>query len=51
MCEEEYIQLRNVKSKQEATLADNDIDTLEAKLTSKGIKLLAGKLFDELVEV
>lgn len=51
LCEEEYIQLRNVKSKQEATLADNDIDTLEAKLTSKGIKLLAGKLFDELVEV
>lgn len=49
--EEGYIQLRNIKSKQDATLADSDIDELEAKLTGKGIRLLAGKIFDELVEV
>lgn len=51
LCEEEYIQLRHIKSRQAAILADCDISQLEAKLTGKGIRLLAGKLFDELVEV
>lgn len=46
-----YIQIRHIKSRQEATLADIDIEELEAKLTDKGIKLLAGRIFDELVEV
>ncbi len=49
--ESEYIQLRHIRSKQAATLADSEPDDLEAKLTDKGIRLLAGKLFDELVEV
>ena len=49
--ESEYIQLRHIRSKQPATLADSDPDELEAKLTNKGIRLLAGNLFDELVEV
>lgn len=51
LSESEYIQLRDTKSKQNAELADVDITQLEAKLTDKGIKLLAGKIFDELVEV
>lgn len=51
LCESEYIQLRNIKSKKSAELADEDISQLEAKLTDKGIKLLAGKIFDEMVEV
>lgn len=49
--ESEYIQMRNVKNKQPASLADTDINALEAKLTDKGIKLLAGKISDDLVEV
>lgn len=49
--ESEYIQLRHTKSKQSAELSDVDISELEAKLTDKGIKLLAGKSYDELVEV
>ena len=46
-----YIQIRHTKSRQTASLADIDIEQLEAKLTDKGIKLLAGRSFDELVEV
>lgn len=49
--ESEYIQLRHIKSKQSAKLADAGIDELEAKLTDKGIRLLAGRITDELVEV
>ena len=47
----EYIRMRNIKNRMPAALADTDIDDLEAKLTDKGIRLLAGKIFDELVEV
>lgn len=46
-----YIQLRNIRSKQEVSLADGEIEDLEAKVTSKGIRLLAGDLTDLLVEV
>lgn len=49
--EEGYIQLRNIRSKKDTSLADSEIEDLEAKVTSKGIRLLAGKLFDELIEV
>ncbi len=45
LCELEYIQLRHIKSKQAAELADTKIVDLEAKLTNRGIKLLAGKNF------
>lgn len=51
LCESEYIRLRHIKSKQKAELADVDISDLEAKLTDKGVKLLSGKISDELVEV
>lgn len=46
-----YIQIRHIRSRQPAVLSDVDVDELEAKLTDKGIKLLAGKMSDELVEV
>lgn len=46
-----YIQMRRVTSKQIAVIADVDYVHLEAKLTEKGIRLLAGKLEDDLIEV
>ncbi len=46
-----YIQMRRVTSKQIAEIADVDYIQLEAKLTEKGIRLLAGKLQDDLIEV
>lgn len=46
-----YIQMRHISSKQDAEIADVEYRELEAKLTDKGIRLLAGKLYDDLVEV
>ena len=46
-----YIQMRRVTTKQIADIADVDYIKLEAKLTEKGIRLLAGKLQDDLIEV
>ena len=51
LTESEYIQLRDISSKTPATLADCEADQLEAKLTDKGIKLLSGRLKDELVDI
>lgn len=46
-----YIQMRRISSKLVAEIADVDYVHLEAKLTEKGIRLLAGKLEDDLIEV
>lgn len=46
-----YIHLRNVITKQPSTLADCDFDDLEAKLTAKGISLLAGGITDPCIIV
>ena len=46
-----YLHLRNIESKQPSSLADDDFDALEGKLTAKGIQLLAGVITDECVEV
>lgn len=51
LSESEYISLRNIKTKQPAQISDVDYDKLEAKLTAKGIRLLAGNIFDDMVEV
>ena len=51
LSEAEYIQMRHITSKQVAEIADVDYIHLEAKLTEKGIRLLAGKLEDDLIEV
>ena len=46
-----YLHLRNIESKQPSSLADDDFDVLEGKLTARGIQLLAGVITDECVEV
>ena len=46
-----YLHLRNTESKQPSSLADDDFDVLEGKLTAKGIQLLAGVIQDECVEI
>ncbi len=53
MFEEGYIHLRDVETKEEAVtgLADKDYRQLEAKLTGKGIRLLAGGINDPTIRV
>ena len=46
-----YLHLRNFENKQFSNLADDDFDVLEAKLTARGIQLLAGVIQDECVEI
>ena len=47
----EYILLRDIKSKQPKDIADVPYEKLEAKLSTKGIKLLEGEIEDNSVEV
>lgn len=51
LAEEGYIHLRRISSKEEASLADSDYTALETKLAGKGIRLLAGGIKDEMIEV
>ena len=51
LTEEEYIHLRHITTHEPAALADVDYKEIEAKLTGKGIRLLAGDISDNLVEV
>lgn len=46
-----YLHLRTIDSHADTNLADNDFDDIEAKLTAKGIQLLAGVIEDDCVEV
>ncbi len=46
-----YLHLRHTESKQPSSLADDDFDVLEGKLTAKGIQLLKGVIQDECVEI
>lgn len=46
---EELIILRRCVDKLPADVADDDVDEIEAKLSSKGIRLLAGKISDDCV--
>ncbi len=43
---EGYIILRLCGSKQPANVSDNDIDDIEAKVSGKGVRLLAGVIND-----
>ena len=45
--EEGYIYLRDMESREPANLADVEYQTLEAKVTGKGIRLLGGGITDE----
>lgn len=51
LTEEGYIHLRHISNKEPAALADTDYTALEAKLTGKGIRLLAGGIEDDMIEV
>ncbi len=46
-----YLHLRTVEGHLPTSLADDDFDEIESKLTAKGIQLLAGVIEDECVEV
>ena len=46
-----YLHLRTIEGHTATSLADSDFDDIEAKLTAKGIQLLAGVIEDECVEV
>lgn len=47
----DYIELRTIKGRQPAQLADHDYEDLEAKLTEKGIRLCAGHVIDDLIDI
>lgn len=49
--EEGYISLRDMESREPANLADVEYQTLEAKVTGKGIRLLGGGITDEMVDL
>lgn len=51
LTEEKYITLRNVKTHEETTLADDTYEMLEGKLTGKGIRLMQGNIVDAIIEV
>ena len=46
-----YLHLRTVDGHMPSSLADSDFDDMEAKLTARGIQLLAGVIEDDCVEV
>ena len=49
--EEGYIHLRHIDSKEAASLADTNFSDLEAKLTAKGIRFIAGKIKDDCIDL
>ena len=49
--EAKYINLRDIDSKKSTSLADNDFEKIEGKLTARGIQLLAGVIEDECVDI
>ena len=49
--EEGYIYLGDMESREPANLADVEYQTLEAKVTGKGIRLLGGGITDEMVDL
>ena len=49
--EEGYTYLRDMESREPANLADVEYQTLEAKVTGKGIRLLGGGITDEMVDL
>lgn len=51
LSEEGYIHLRDVKTHETGNLADFDYQTLEAKVTGKGIRLLGGGISDNMVDL
>ena len=48
---EGYIQLRKIDGHEIADIADTSYKDLEAKVTGKGVRLLAGNISDGMIEV
>lgn len=48
--EEGYVKLRDIETRQARSISDFDYDTLEGKLSGKGLRLLKGVIDDDLVE-
>lgn len=51
LIEEGYIKIRHCDTKKNIELADYPMDEIEGKLTSKGIRLLAGTITDDCIAV
>ena len=51
LTEAEYIKLRVIGTDRHSTLADNDFDELEAKLSAKGIQLVNGVIADPCIDL
>lgn len=49
--EADYLHLRTIDGHIASSLADSNFEDMEAKLTARGIQLLAGVIEDECVEV
>lgn len=49
LSESKYIILRRCDDKQPASISDDDMDNIEAKVSPEGIRLLAGKVSDPCV--
>ncbi len=51
LSESGYIKMRNIRSKQNTTLADCNFDEIEAKVSAEGIKIIACVRTDDCIEV
>lgn len=51
LSEEGYIHLREKDTHEDATLSDYEYQTLEAKVTGKGIRLLGGGISDNMIDI
>ena len=51
LAEEGYIELREIATREIAKLADIEYEMIEAKVTAKGIRFLAGGLEDNMIEI
>ena len=49
LSESKYIILRRCGDKEPANISDDDFDDIEAKVSPKGIRILAGKLTDSCI--
>lgn len=49
LSESDYIILRRCGDKEPANISDDDFDDIEAKVSPKGIRILAGKLTDSCI--
>lgn len=51
LSESGYINMRNISSKKDTTLADCNFEEIEAKVSANGIKIIACVRTDECIEV